>query len=337
MALACAGRFVSTVALKRELCRDHYLIVLRPDGPFPATEPGQFIQVGCRPPDEVVGQDRISGAELAWSEGELPGIRQVELCERLPLLRRPFSLADRYDDRNGALLDIICRNVGVGTAWLSDVSVGDRIDLIGPLGRPFRLSEDRCHGLLVGGGVGLPPMFYLARLLRFAGWDAIAFTGAMTRDLLAVDYIDEIEPDPSGLPNYCIEQFARYDYPTVVCTDDGSIGLRGKITDGLQAMLDGLSEQYLSRAVIFACGPHPMLRAVAEMASRYHVDCQVCMEQVMACGMGTCQSCIVKIDPTHDQSDRLLPPHGHTPGGRPWRYMLTCKDGPVFNSDEVIW
>jgi dihydroorotate dehydrogenase electron transfer subunit len=81
---------------------------------------------------------------------------------------------------------------------------------------------------------------------------------------------------------------------------------------------------------VFTCGPEPMMHAVAKLAAMHDVDCQVCMEQAMACGMGTCQSCVVKIE-EHEQ------PHAVSETGRPWRFRLACTDGPVFRAEQVLW
>jgi len=325
------GRFDAAVELNRKLCREHFLLRLRidADGPaFPATRPGQFVQLGCRPLEPA--DDHAAGHELTWSPDAPPVITQQELCRNQALLRRPFSLAGRADDARGTTLDVIHRVVGKGTAYLAEMNVGDPIDLIGPLGNAFELPAGKSLGLLVGGGVGLPPMFYLAEAMRHAGWDAIGFVGAMTQDLLAVTARDDVLPDPAGAPSQWAEEFARHGYPSVVTTDDGSLGLAGRITDGLRCVIEGLSTADRERAVVYTCGPEPMMHAIAEMAKASEIECQVCLEQAMACGMGTCQSCIVRIEERDD-------PHGHLADGRAWRYRLACTDGPVFPAEDVIW
>jgi len=327
------GRFDAVVELNRPICREHFLLRVRVDrqGPsFPPTEPGVFIQLGCRTPDRGVESEQIMGHDLMWSAQKPPQPGQLELCEALAFLRRPFSLAGRGEDERGTWLDVIHRVVGVGTAWLADLQVGDAVDLIGPLGNSFELPEDKSLGLLVGGGVGLPPMFYLAEAMKAAGWDAVAFVGAMSADLLAVTMDGQQPPDAQGTAVQSVEEFARHGYSTVLTTDDGSCGLEGRITVGLERVLEKLSADDAHRAVVFTCGPEPMMHATARLAEQYGIDCQVCMEQAMACGMGTCQSCVVRIE-EHEA------PHARTQTGRPWRYRLACTDGPVFSSTEVIW
>ncbi len=303
------GLFSAHVVENKLICREHYRLRFKVDGEFPTTRPGQFIQLGCRTPES----DPFGDVDLDWQPGEIPTMHQPELCGPLAFLRRPFSLSGR----DGSVLEVIHRVVGVGTQWLADLRVGDVVDLIGPLGNAFELPLGKSLGLLVGGGVGLPPMFYLAEAMRDAGWDAVGFVGAMNKDLLAVTW----DGDEAA-------EFKRLGFRTVITTDDGSFGIQGLITDGLLRTLGELPD--VSQAVIYTCGPEPMMRAVAMIAAELGIDCQVCLEQAMACGMGTCQSCIVRIE-EHDQ------PHGKTDDGRPWRYRLACTDGPVFDSTQVLW
>ena len=333
------GLYEGRVEFNRTLCREHLHLRVRLAGGFPPTQPGQFIQLGCRPPDSMLA-DRaaLHGEQTCWRPDGPPRLGQIELCGAMALLRRPFSLAGRVDEPGGAvLLDVIHRVVGVGTAWLAALEPGDPVDLLGPLGNQFDLPPGKSLGLMVGGGVGLPPMFYLAEALGAAGWDGVGFVGAMTADLLAVDWEEGIPPSLKGEPVASIRQFARCGFPSVVTTDDGSLGLPGRITMGLERYLSTLDEPTRRRAVVYTCGPEPMMRAAAAMAESAGIDCQVCLEQAMACGMGTCQSCIVRIEHHPPQPDPLTPAHGCTPEGRAWRYNLACTDGPVFPSNKVVW
>lgn len=347
------GRFDARVVVNRQICREHFLLrlLIDDDGPyFPATSPGQFIQLGCRTPEASLDIDQMRGRDLEWSPGSPPApgstpgpapgapnapgspvkLTQPETCGRLALLRRPFSLAGRGEDDDGVWIEVVHRVVGAGTDWLARLKPGDPVDFIGPLGNAFALPEHKHIALLVGGGVGLPPMFYLAEALYREGWTAVAFVGAMTRDLIAVDLDENVEPDPTGMPKLSARQFARYNFPAVITTDDGSLGLKGRITAGLESLLMHMPDEAAEKAVVFTCGPEPMMHAVAKLAARHGIDTQVCLEQAMACGMGTCQSCIVKIE-DHAR------PQATTPEGRPWRFKLACTDGPVFDSKSVVW
>jgi dihydroorotate dehydrogenase electron transfer subunit len=312
-------RFDATVQASDRICREHFRLRVRISGDFPATRPGQFIQIGCRPPNGAMDPDTLCGREIEWTIGRRPQLQQPELCEPLALLRRPFSLSGRVDDANGTRIEIIHRVIGVGTHWLSDLQVGDAVDLIGPLGNAFKVPEDKSIGLLVGGGVGLPPMFYLAEALAAARWQGVGFVGAQTRDLLAVTF----DGDRAA-------EFAAHGFDTVFTTNDGSYGQKGLITDGLRRRIAAMSDADKRNAVVFTCGPEPMMHAVTTLAAEHGIDCQVCLEQAMACGMGTCQSCVVRIEDA-------ARPHAHTDDGRPWRYKLACTDGPVFDACEVVW
>ena len=124
-----------------------------------------------------------------------------------------------------------------------------------------------------------------------------------------------------------VEEFAEFDYPTAITTDDGSVGLKGYVTDALRRFLQKRLEKngHLNGVVVYCCGPTPMMRATARVAAAFNVMCQVSLEQPMACGMGTCQSCIIRYRP-HDAD-----------AATEWKYKLTCTDGPVFDARDVVW
>ncbi|MBI1336737.1 MAG: hypothetical protein GC164_07225 [Phycisphaera sp.] len=325
--------FEARVEVNRRMCRDHYLLRLRITGPrdFPTTQPGQFIQLGCANPDRA---SRDTREEVTWQPGEVPALHQDELCHPSAFLRRPFSLSGRGDDVLGTWVEVIHRVVGVGTDWLSKLRVGDAVDFVGPLGNTFTRTPGKNNALLVGGGVGLPPMFYLAEALDAAGWKAMAFVGATTSELLAVSIEEGLVPESDGRPNRSIVQFASYSDPSVVTSDDGTIGMKGRVTDGLLPVIEKMSGAERSKTVIYTCGPEPMMHAVTKLAERFGIECQVCLEQAMACGMGTCQSCIVKIEPDTARGEVA---QGRSVEGRDWRYKLACTDGPVFDSRRVVW
>jgi dihydroorotate dehydrogenase electron transfer subunit len=227
------------------------------------------------------------------------------------MLSRPFSLAGREDLPDGVRLTIIHRVVGTGTAWLSRLSRGDPLSVLGPLGNTFTLPPDNGTALLVGGGVGIPPMLYLAQHLRER--PTVAFCGATTRDLLPLQIIADFD---SNEPRLCIAEFAAHNIPSILTTDDGSFGQRGYVTQALEQYLD----THTANFTIYTCGPEPMMRRVADIAQTRNIPCQVAVERAMACGMGTCQSCVIKVK---------------TADG--WRYRLSCTDGPVFNATELLW
>lgn len=349
------ARFDAVVHENTLVCDEHYRLVLRLTDPpqMEPTLPGQFIQLGCGPvihgePDPTPGHgDHTAGDHhadaIVWNPSSGPiqlgqdHQDHHELMQPTAMLRRPFSLAERTDGDDVTFLHIIHRVVGPGTSWLASRNVGDPLDLIGPLGNSFTLDADTTLALLVGGGVGLPPMFYLARYLHEAGCNVVAFIGATTASLLPVTIDPSQSPDPSGLPTACVREFAAMDAASVVTTDDGSLGMKGRITEGLAVTLEDLPEAARRHATIYTCGPNPMMQAAARLAHQFGVRCQVCLEQAMACGMGTCQSCIIKADPRRDGRGHADEPHGVTAQGTPWRYRLACTDGPVFPAEAVLW
>jgi dihydroorotate dehydrogenase electron transfer subunit len=304
-------QFHATVAANVSLCREHYRLVLRL-ATFPPTQPGQFIQIACRNLNAAQDCDNLSD----WHDGLRPEVHDPDLRSPLAMLRRPFSLAGRRDTPRGVELDIIHRVIGVGTTWLSHLAAGDNISILGPLGNRFALPPPAHKAVLIGGGVGIPPMLYLASALH--GQSAIAFCGATTRDLMPLTL----------LANEQAREFAQHGIATILSSDDGSLGFRGFITQALERWLDDaprIDGEHVdpSRLLMYTCGPEPMMKRVAEIALARNIACQIAVERAMACGMGTCQSCVIRVRAPSD-------PKG-------WVYKLACTDGPVFSAAELLW
>lgn len=328
------GQFTARVAENIPLCREHFLLVLGVAG-FPKSRPGQFIQISCRD----VGVDYNQEREREWRPGPSPGPMAAlgpaengrELAGPLALLRRPFSLAGRRDTSGGVELDIIHRVVGVGTDWMGRLKVGDEVAILGPLGNWFEAPQGDGQAILVGGGVGIPPMIYWAEAL--AGRSAVVFSGALSRDLLPLT-IRPDAPRPTGdsyAPLMNIAEFSRHGIPAVISTDDGSYGFRGLVTQALERYLDErlAGAKQRGKAVVYTCGPEGMMKRVAEIAATRGIECQVAVERAMACGMGTCQSCCIRVK----KPDPTKPPLA----GSEWCYRLACTDGPVFRGAELLW
>ncbi|HEX5244888.1 MAG TPA: dihydroorotate dehydrogenase electron transfer subunit [Tepidisphaeraceae bacterium] len=240
-----------------------------------------------------------------------------ELTEPLQTPKQIVS-ADRVE------LDIIHRVVGVGTDWMSRLKVGDCVHILGPLGNRFTLPEHEQKAILVGGGVGIPPMLYLAE--RLAGRSAVAFCGALRRDLLPLTIRERVRAIGDADPREDIVEFARHGVASVITTDDGSYGFRGFVTQALEQYLDS-RETGAAKPIIYTCGPEPMMKRVADIANARGIECQIAVERAMACGMGTCQSCCIKV---------RRPPAAAS-SGRDWVYRLACTDGPVFRGAELLW
>jgi dihydroorotate dehydrogenase electron transfer subunit len=184
---------------------------------------------------------------------------------------------------------------------------------------------------LIGGGVGLPPILYLARRLgkdpSTAG-RVIAFCGAATRDLIPLQIDNDASRSADGVAPASVAEFAELGIPVILSTDDGSFGFRGYVTEALEAYLDNPRRSGLSkteRPALYACGPEGMLRRIAEIAAARDLPCQIAVERAMACGLGTCQSCVIRVA---DSSRRT---------GRDWIYKLTCTDGPIFAANVLRW
>jgi dihydroorotate dehydrogenase electron transfer subunit len=315
-----SGQATAEVAANLSLCRDHYRLVLRLPA-FAPTKPGQFIQIACC---DLAALD-AERPEYEWTAGPDAGwavaSHDAELTSPIAMIRRPFSLAGRRN-RDGVELDIIHRVIGEGTQYLASLSPGDPLDILGPLGNAFTLPEPDQFAILVGGGVGIPPMIYLASQLTSRR--AVAFAGALCRDLIPLTLTST---------EYQVAEFHAHGIPAILSTDDGSFGYRGLITQALEEFLDRrLAGEFFPaglRPVIFTCGPEPMMKRVADIAIQRNIPCQVAAERAMACGMGTCQSCCIRVR----KPDPAKPP---LPGSD-WCYRLTCTDGPIFNAADLLW
>jgi dihydroorotate dehydrogenase electron transfer subunit len=218
-------------------------------------------------------------------------------------------------------LDIYHRVVGPGTRWLEQLRPGDPVDILGPLGRPFEIVSDRPVALLVGGGIGLPPLIWLAEALQAAGRQTIAFVGGRSADQIPLTRTTGVQVEPLQ-PSNAFAEFTRSGASCMVATNDGSLGSAGYIPHTFAEYMQQHVE-LAGQAVVYTCGPDPMMRAAASVCERLDLPCYVCLERVMACGMGTCQSCVVAVKDAAAADG--------------WRYRLCCTDGPVFDSRTVIW
>jgi dihydroorotate dehydrogenase electron transfer subunit len=213
-----------------------------------------------------------------------------------PLLRRPISL----HARDGAFLEIFFQVAGRGTALLARKKEGETLDILGPLGRGFDLSGDfrGQRTLLVGGGRGIAPLFFLGRELKARGAEVKVLYGGKSLKDLPVR-----------------ERFAADGLDLACATDDGSLGHAGFVTGLLEAEIARLPPDAL-----FVCGPDPMMRAAAGIARAGRIPAQISLESIMGCGFGACWGCVKRI--------------AKGDGGK-WRKI--CEDGPVFAAEEILW
>ncbi len=326
------GSFAATVHENRHLCTDHFRLILSLPR-FPASHPGQFVQLDCRDPAVTETEEQADHGvrEFEWGAGGAAGrpvIEDADFLGPIAYLRRPFSIADHRVLADGsAEIDIIHRVVGRGTHLLARLVPGQKLSLLGPLGIGFTVPPDLEMACLVGGGVGIPPMLYFAKRLAATRAQQVAFLGAQRRDLLAVT-LDPNAPEPSSDGAEClnVRELMPHGAAAIITTDDGSLGMKGYVTQALRGFLERRrSARGLGGTVVYCCGPTPMMKATAKVAAEFAVPCQVSLEQPMACGMGTCQSCIIKYRPHAAAADS------------DWAYKLTCTHGPVFDTRDIVW
>jgi dihydroorotate dehydrogenase electron transfer subunit len=264
-------------------------------------------------------------AELDLSCIVLPPIEGIaedlrDAAERKILLRRPFSFCDVSSRREKTRVDILYCAVGPATLRMTTLSAGNSVSVIGPLGNGFQMPAGKRTALLVSGGMGAGPLIHLAKTLitDYPDVEVIAFAGAKTKTELPFEKpLDEI----SQQLGFSLHEFARFGVESEVATDDGSVGYEGLITDCFSKWL-GQRSLSAKDTIIYSCGPEKMLARMARIAGERGIDCQVSMERMMACGIGVCQSCAVKCK-VNGSSETI--------------YKLCCKDGPVFDSKEIVF
>ncbi len=209
-------------------------------------------------------------------------------------LRRPISICE-IDRRNGTLR-VVFLVKGHGTEAIARMNEGDRIDMIAPLGNGYTLSSvpDIGRAVVVGGGIGVPPMLETARNLK----NVTAILGFRSYGNIIL-----------------AEEFRKYCKDVIICTDDGSVGEKAIVTEPLKRELEKGDV-----SAVFSCGPTRMLGAVAELAKQYGVFCEVSLEERMGCGVGACVGCVARINRNGEE-----------------KLLRVCKDGPVFNAEEVLF
>jgi dihydroorotate dehydrogenase electron transfer subunit len=237
------------------------------------------------------------------AEGAKPGqfvAVRVGDADSSMLLRRAFAIYD-VKERGiyGGTVEFVFAVHGKGTAWLAARRPQDKVDVVGPLGKPFRLPRSPVTATLVGGGYGSAPLLPLATALRDRGCRVDFVLGAGSADRL----------------------FGQLDAKRIaatisVTTDDGSVGERGRVSDVLPEVLDRTGSE-----VVYACGPMAMLRAVHELGAERGIPVQVAVEESMACGVGVCMTCVLPVE----GDDGVT------------RMARSCVEGPVFLGDRVRW
>ena len=216
------------------------------------------------------------------------------------LLRRCFSIHRvKPSGTYGGTVDIVVAAHGPGTQWLAGLRAHEQVDVVGPLGRPFPLPADPVACVLVGGGYGSAPLFWLAQALHDRGCRVEMVLGAASEDRL-----------------FGVVEARRTADGVTVTTDDGSAGRRGWVSDVLGEVVDRSGAE-----VVYGCGPMAMLRSVTQVAAAHGAVAQVAVEESMACGVGVCMTCVMPV----------------TGNDGVTRMVRSCVEGPVFRGDRVRW
>ncbi|MBO4307956.1 MAG: dihydroorotate dehydrogenase electron transfer subunit [Bacteroidales bacterium] len=242
-----------TIVGKQVFSETYFSLTLKHPDRLPEIAAGQFVEV------------------------EVPGNKQV-------MLRRPISIHDVDVENN--TLSLLVQVVGKGTRTLSMMSVGDKLNLVYPLGHGFSIEGNKV--LLVGGGAGIAPLLHLSKCFASKGIRPTVLLGGRTEAMIPV----RKEFEPYG--------------DTFFATEDGSLGEKGMVTQHSKFTTD--------YDHIYTCGPTPMMKAVARHAMANNIECEVSLENMMACGIGACLCCVVDSDEGH---------------------KCVCKEGPVFNINKL--
>ena len=268
------------------------------------------------PGDQVIL--RLHAPEIAAHA--LPGQFAHIQCDPALPMRRPLSIM-RVSAKAG-WVDILFKVLGEGTRLLAMRKKDDLLSVMGPIGKPFESHMHHSRPLLIGGGVGMPPMVFLADALREVkgAYEPFVIMGS------EVPFPFKAQPSKlmvPGVPNDVIAAMPLLDdwgIASRLASQQGYAGcFEGYVTDLARTWLDALSEEQRKEVAIFSCGPHPMLEAVAKLAQEYHLPCQVSLEEFMACAVGGCAGCTVEVQTDTGPAMKRV-----------------CVDGPVFEASSVF-
>lgn len=313
------------VLQNRQVCPEHFSMQLKvPRGIKLDFSPGQFFHIICDP-NEGNGRGYPLTLRRPFSVhgAQYPKFNRAFLAKSgdIPIEIRDILL------RHPSTIDFLYKVVGEGTTSLTQVEKGTYIDAIGPCGNGFTIGREHT-AIIVAGGIGVAPLVALVELLRYLDKEVHIYMGALRKEFLTLAVT---RPDSTIDFSYAngskeFYQMIRRDFQEIganklrICTDDGSVGEKGLVTDILDQ--DIRNERVPHDNVRFyACGPKSMLRSISEIAKQHSIDCQVLLEEYMACGIGACLSC----------SCNVVGPDGITQKRR------VCRDGPVFRASELKW
>jgi dihydroorotate dehydrogenase electron transfer subunit len=221
------------------------------------------------------------------------------------MLRRPFSILSA--DRPNGLVTILFRVIGEGTRMISEIGEGGKVDIIGPLGNGFPIDSDH-PALLVGGGVGIPPLVFLAQKMISDGFSPDPDSQKSITVMVGAKDLATL---------VCYDDFHDAGIDPIIATEDGSAGVKGLVTDAMDRASDAIRRD----TVVYACGPIPMLKAIAEWSAKHGLKCIVSLENKLGCGIGACLGCSI---PVRDESGNVV-------------YERVCCDGPAFDAGRVAF
>jgi len=228
-------------------------------------------------------------------------------------LRRPISIM--LTDPEKGTVDLLVKAVGAGTRELRERRAGEMLPMLGPIGRPFDLGDTSKRYVCIGGGVGIPPMIFVADALK-AKADVVVFAGSEVPFPFALKPSEFLLPGVEGNAILGIASLEERGIPSRLASNAGIYGcFDGHVPDLTRHYLLGLDATERSRSVLLACGPHPMLHAVARLARELELPAELSLEEHMACGIGGCAGCVVRT----------------VENGREY-YRRVCVDGPVFDA-----
>jgi dihydroorotate dehydrogenase electron transfer subunit len=216
-------------------------------------------------------------------------------------------------------IEVVYKVTGTGTTVMAGLRKGDSLDLIGPMGRGFELDRSKPVQVVVAGGTGAACLFLLAEEISEAGLPLKVLLGAETKASVLLK-----------------KEYASLNGEVMVSTDDGSYGFHGFVTQMLAQAFD--KGKISSVCAVYSSGPEPMFKALASICQEYRIPAQVSVERHMMCGIGACLACVCKVDPNHISKNRDLgSSHIQFVSDKEFGYALVCKDGPVFDINEVIF
>ncbi len=267
--------------------------------------------------DDDIGILRLES--LKCSESALPGSFIHLKCNEELLMRRPFSI---MKTKKGEWIEVLYKSLGLGTQALENLKKGDQVNFMGPIGKGFEIVEEKRTPVLIGGGIGIPPLiFLLDEIKKNKSMKPFVFFGSETK--LPFKY------SPSkilikGLPSHIIASvdfIEANNIPSRLSSTKDFPGFhQGYIHELVEIWLKSLDKNKIEELSIFSCGPKPMLREISYLAKQYNIPCQISVEEHMACAVGGCAGCIIKVKENERISAKRV-----------------CVDGPVFDAATIYY